>query len=192
MTAGSDKGLQAASATMSNLAVLCMKTERIDLAEQLIREALVTLEATVKRGPRYKGFIAQYLSNLANLHWEEMGRFEEAEQEYNEALNMWRQLVAANPAARYSLLETLENSGLMYREMERHDLSQRRYEEILTIERELAKIAPDPAPMVDALFELGLTHTMRQQFDEALRCYDEALALVRQEDGSYPATTSTC
>lgn len=186
MTAGSDKGLQAASATMSNLAVLCMKTERIDLAEQLIREALVTLEATVKRGPRYKGFIAQYLSNLANLHWEEMGRFEEAEQEYNEALNMWRQLVAANPAARYSLLETLENSGLMYREMERHDLSQRRYEEILTIERELAKIAPDPAPMVDALFELGLTHTMRQQFDEALRCYDEALALVRQEDGSYP------
>lgn len=186
MMADRDKGLQAAAGSMANLAVLYKKTDRIDLAEQLTREALAAQRATLKQGPRHQIADAQCLHNLANLHWEEMGRFEEAEQEYNEALKMQRRLAAANPAGRNALAKTLGSIGLMYRKMGRYDLARQRYEEALAINRELAKIDSDPVPEVDVLFQLGLVHTMQQQFDEAIRCYDEALALVRKEDGSYP------
>lgn len=186
MTDNDDRGVQAASTTIANLAVIYKKTNRIALAEQLIQEALSTQKAVVKRGPRHQIATAQYLHNLANLHWEDMGRFEEAEQEYNEALNMQRRLAAANPAGRYALVETLESSGLMYRKTGRYALSQQRYEEALAINRELAKIDQDPVPIIEDLFQLGLVHTMLQQFDEAIRYYDELLALARKEDGSYP------
>lgn len=183
--AESDKWLYAAGASRGNLAVVYRKTGRPDLAEQLTREALSALNAVVKQGPRHQSARAVCLHNLASLHWEEMGRFEEAEREYDEALKIRRRMAAANPAGRYDLIETLNASGLMYREMGRSNLAQKRYEEALTIERELAEIDSDPGAMIDILFQLGLIHTMEQQYDEAIRRYTEALSLIRNEDGGF-------
>lgn len=108
-----------------------------------------------------------------------MGPLKEAEQEYNEALNMASTGGGQSPL-RYSPAGNAQNSGRYTRENGHPDLLAAALRGILTIRRGW-RIA-DPRRWSTRCSDWDDTHTMRQPVRRARRCYDEeALALVRRE-----------
>lgn len=175
------------AALLIDLSALYRKMGLIDPAERTGREALALCREEVGRRAdmQSRTRFGLCLTNLANIHWEEMGRFDLAEPEYREALAVRRALAAENPACRHDLVHTLQCCACMYDRMQRYDRSLQLYTEALSLVRDLDRISPEPYPLFDLLFHLGVVHTMQGAREQAAAAYEEALRTVTTDGGGY-------
>ncbi len=87
--------------------------------------------------------VAMTLNNLANLH-SDLNRFEMAEKEYKEALEIRRKLAEANPDAFLpDVAMTLNNLAILHSDLNRFEVAEEEYMEALEIRRKLAEANPD-------------------------------------------------
>jgi tetratricopeptide (TPR) repeat protein len=135
--------------------------------------------------------LAAALSRRGNLDTEEK-RMDEALRQYEEALQIRRELAKQNPAGYLpDMATTLNNMGNLYRLQKRMDEARLYYEEALTIHRQLLQqnLEPYLPDMAMALNNLGFLERFQKQPDEAYPHFEEALRiygqLVRQNPDTY-------
>ena len=81
--------------------------------------------------------------NLGRLYWK-LGRFEEAEHAYLEALEIDKELANKNPDAyKPNVAMTQTGLGRLYDDLGRYEEAKQAYQEALEIEKELANKSPD-------------------------------------------------
>jgi tetratricopeptide (TPR) repeat protein len=124
---------------------------------------------------------ATTLNNLANLHaaTQQLAR---AEQEYTEALDLYRTLAAGNPQAYLPYVATtLNNLGLLHAATQQLARAEQEYTEALDIRRTLAAGNPQAylPDVAMTLNNLGLLHAATQQLARAEQEYTEALDIYR-------------
>ena len=132
--------------------------------------------------PWRKSDIATTLNNLAVLHMD-LTRYDEAEKEYKEALEIRRELAKNNRDAYIGdVAMTLNNLGNLHRALTRYEEAEKEYKEALEIRRELAKTNRDAyiADVATTLNNLGNLHSVLTRYDEAETEYKEALEIRRE------------
>ena len=129
------------------------------------------------------------LNNLAALH-SEKNEYETAEREYSEALGIYKDLAAANPAVYHPYVAmVLNNLANLHSEKNEHETAEREYSEALTIRRDLA--AANPAvyqpDMAMVLNNLANLHSKKNEYETAEREYSEALGIYKDLAATNPA-----
>ncbi len=118
----------------------------------------------------------------------DLGRPQEALAAIEEALGLWRELVAANPAHQPGLVMTLQNLGAGLRDLGRPQEALAATEEALALYRELAAANPAHQPeLAMTLQNLGIELRDLGRPQEALAATEEALALYRELAAANPA-----
>ena len=116
-----------------------------------------------------------------------LGRHQEALADDEEALALWRELAAANPAHQPDLATTLQSHGVSLRGLGRHQEALAGHEEALALYRELAAANPAHQPNLAnyAAKPRGQPADLGRH-QEALADEEEALALYRALAASNP------
>jgi len=118
----------------------------------------------------------------------DLGRHREALADKEEALTLWRELAAADPAHQPNLALTLQTCGLSLRDLGRHQEALANKEEALTLWRELAAANPAHQPnLANTLQTCGLSLRDLGRHQEALANKEEALTLYRELAAANPA-----
>ncbi len=133
----------------------------------------------IARGANIRAAEATTLNNLGILHREQQ-RPAAAQQAYEEALGVYRELARTNPAAyRPGVAMTLNNLGILRREQQRPAAAQQAFEEALGVYRELARTNPAAyrPDVAMTLNNLGVLHREQQRPAAARQAFEEALAL---------------
>ena len=135
--------------------------------------------------------VAVTLNHMENLNTGQK-RMNEARHQYEEALQIRRELSQQNPAAYLpDMATTLNNLGNLERLQGRTDEARKDYEEAVTIHRQLLQQGMDPYPpdMAMALNNLGFLERLQKQPEQAYPHFEEALQiyreLVRQSPDTY-------
>ena len=126
--------------------------------------------------------VAAEIDHLENLDTEQK-RMDEARHQYEEALQIRRELAQQKPAAYLpDMASTLNNLGNLERLQGRTDEARERYEEAVKIHRQLSQQGLDPYPpdMAMALNNLGFLERLQKQPDRAYPHFEEALKIYRQ------------
>ena len=129
-----------------------------------------------------KGNVATTLNNLGVLH-DDLNRHKEAEEEYKEALEIFRELAKDNPNAYMGkVADTVENLGILHNNLNCHKEAEEEYKEALKIRRELAKDNPNAymGKVADTVENLGVLHDDLNRHKEAEEEYKEALKIRRE------------
>ena len=132
--------------------------------------------------PWFKSNVAVALNNLAVLH-KYLTRFDEAEKEYEEALEIRRELAKTNRDAYIgNVATTLNNLGSLHDDLNRKDEAEKEYEEALEIRRELAETNRDAyiGDVALTLNNLAVLHYNLTCYDEAEKEFNEALEIRRE------------
>jgi tetratricopeptide (TPR) repeat protein len=117
-----------------------------------------------------------------------LARHREALAAREEALALWRDLAAANPAYQPDLAGALNNYGTSLRDLGRNREALAADEEALALYRDLAAANPARQPSVaGALNNYGTSLRDLGQNQEALAAFEEALALYRDLAAANPA-----
>jgi tetratricopeptide (TPR) repeat protein len=118
----------------------------------------------------------------------DLGRYQEALADFEEALALWRELAAANPAHQPNLARTLQNRGASLRDLGRHQGALADFEEALALWRELAAANPAHQPsLANTLQNRGASLRDLGRHQEALADDEEALVLWRELAAANPA-----
>ncbi|MBP5421513.1 MAG: tetratricopeptide repeat protein [Paludibacteraceae bacterium] len=152
------------------------------LAEDYYVKSLKECRERSKEDPLYKRHVAMTLNNLAVLH-SDCNRFEIAESEYREALEIRRKLAKDNPDAFLpDVATTLNNLGNLHRDLNRFEIAEVEYQEALEIRRKLAKDNPDAylPDVAMTLNNLAIQHSKLNRFEIAEVEYQEALEIRRK------------
>ncbi len=126
--------------------------------------------------------VAMVLNYLASLH-DDLNRKDEAEQEYQKALEIRRELAESNRDAYIVYVaETLNNLAILHDGLTHYDVAEREYLEALKIYRELAKNNRNACvgDVAKTLNNLAILHKNLIRYDEAEREYQEALKIYRE------------
>ncbi len=110
-------------------------------------------------------------------------RIDEAQRQYEEALQIRRELARQNPAAYLpDMANSLINLGNHERAQRRIDEARQHYEEALKIHRQLAGQNPDTylPYLAMTLNDLGILDGIQKRNDDARRHYEEALKFYQQ------------
>jgi parvulin-like peptidyl-prolyl isomerase len=117
-------------------------------------------------------------------------RMKEAEAAFQAALDIYRQLVKANPAAYQPYVaRTLNNLAILYRDTQRLKEAEAAYQEALDIRRQLAKANPAvyQPDVAETLSNLANLYSDTQRMTDAEGAYQEALDIYRQLAKTNPA-----
>ncbi len=118
----------------------------------------------------------------------DLGRHREALAAEEEALALWRDLAAANPAHQPNLANALTGYGASLRDLGRHREALAAFEEALVLWRDLAAANPAHQPdLANALTGYGASLRDLERHREALAAFEEALALYRDLAAANPA-----
>ena len=135
--------------------------------------------------------LANDLINLGNSHYRN-GHNEEAEREYDEALEIYRELVEQNPGAYWpDVAKTLNNLGILHSKNGHNEEAKRKYDEALKIYRKLERKSPGVyrPDVAGTLNNLGILHKNNDRYKEAECKYSKALKIYRelteQNSGAY-------
>ena len=153
------------------------------LAEKYYKNALdkYRKRAEANPSPWRKSYAATTLNNLAVLHYN-LTRYDEAEKEYKEALEIRRGLAKTNRDAYIgNVAQTLNNLANLHSDLTRYDEAEQEYKEALEIRRELAKTNRDAyiGNVARTLNSLAVLHKNLTHYDEAEKEYKEALEIYR-------------
>ena len=151
-------------------------------AESKYKESYNKYYVLAEEDNSYLPDLAITLNNLAVLH-DNTKRYKEAEEEFNEALTIRRQLAEQNPDAYLpDVAMTLNNLGLLHSDTNQLDKAEEEYNEALITYRQLSDKNPDAfLPYVaTTLNNLATLHSDTNQLDKAEEEYNEALAIRRK------------
>ena len=138
----------------------------------------------------YIGDVAITLNNLATLH-KNLNHHKEAEENYEEALNMYRKLSNINPDAYIGdVATTLNNLASLHDDLSRYFEAEEEYKEALEIRRRLATKKPAEyiSKVAMILNNLARLHHDLSRPEEAEKEYVEALHIYRQLAKDNPNT----
>ncbi len=136
---------------------------------------------------------------VLGMLYADLGRFEEAEHAYTEALEIYKELADKNTDAYKPEVATTQNNlGLLYADLGRFEEAETAYTEALEIRKELADQNPDeynPA-VASTQNNLGILYRKLGRFEEAETAYTEALEIRKKlaeknPDAYNPAVAST-
>jgi len=125
---------------------------------------------------------AMTLNNLAILH-SDQNNYDEALKEFEEALQIYRQLAETNPHAYLpDVAMTLNNLANLHKAQNNYDEALKEFEEALQIYRQLAETNPHAylPDVAMTLNNLAVLHKDQNNYDEALKEFEEALQIYRQ------------
>jgi len=127
--------------------------------------------------------LALTLNNFAALHYNISNHYDTAEDEYQEALDIYRKLAKDSPNAyKTYVATTLNNLGLMHFHFNQFAASENEYQEALEIRRELAKDNPDAylGDVAITLFNVALLMMQdERRINEAKQAAQESLELYK-------------
>ena len=168
--------------TLSNLAILYSRTQRIQKAEEAYGEALAAYRKLAEANPDANlPYVAATLNNLAILY-SGTQRIQKAEGAYEEALAAYRKLAEANPDAYLpDFAMILNNLANLYYDTQRIQKAEEAYGEALAIKRKLAEANPDAylPDVAMTLNNLAILYSATQRIQKAEGAYEEALAAYR-------------
>jgi tetratricopeptide (TPR) repeat protein len=133
---------------------------------------------------------AMTLNNLAVLH-SDQNNYEEALLEYEEALEIYRELAKVNPSTYLPYVAgTLNNLANLHSDQNNYEEALLEYEEALEIRKELAKVNPSTylPDVAMTLNNLANLHQAQNNYEEALLEYEEALEIRRKLAKVNPST----
>ena len=158
------------------------------LVGTLYDEALsIYRDLAVQNPEAFDSNVARTLNNLANLH-SEIRRFDTAEREYSEALEIYRRMAEKSLAYEGSVAGMLNNLANLHSEIRRFDTAEREYSEALEIYRRMAeKSLAYEGSVAGMLNNLAILHKNTQRFDTAEQEYSEALEIRRRMAEKSPA-----
>jgi len=169
---------------LSNLAGTYRQLGQYPSAEPLLRKALELRRrhAEGRAGDSYfGGFTAvplgQCLAQSAVLY-SEMGRYQEAEKLYEEALEIDR---AALGEQHPSFATTLMSMGQLQLLMGKHASAETLMRRAVDLKREM--LGPKSPAVAAALTNLGMLHTTTGHYDAAIAVLDEAIAIEKAANG---------
>ena len=99
------------------------------------------------------------------------GRLADAKRGWTEAVSLCR-----HTGSRHDLITTLKGLGQIERELQNGDAALALYEEAVT----LSLVAREPLLLAHTIRHLGDIHLDAERLELAERCYDEAVALYRE------------
>jgi tetratricopeptide (TPR) repeat protein len=117
--------------------------------------------------------VAAVLSSRA-LQLQSAGRLKEAEEHYEKSLRIWREL---GDDDNLNLADTYRGLGLLQRTMGNHEGAEASLREAVRLSRGLGK---PTLTLAETLYYLGDVLNNRARYDEALECFDEAIAIRRE------------
>jgi tetratricopeptide (TPR) repeat protein len=133
---------------------------------------------------------ATTLNNLGNLQTDK-NEYEKAEESYEEALRLYRELAATNPKT-YGpdVAMTLNNLGTLSRDKNEYEKAEESYEEALELYRELASTNPETyrPNLAMTLNNLGNLQSDKNEYEKAEESYEEALIIRRELADTNPQT----
>ena len=116
-----------------DLGVYLYKQRLFHLAEDYFIKSLKECRYRAKEDLSYVPYVATTLNNLANLH-RNLNRYELAEAEYLESLEIYRKLAQSNPDAHMpDVAMTLNNLAVLHRNLNRYELAESEYGERMGI-----------------------------------------------------------
>lgn len=129
----------------------------------------------------YIGYVATILNNLAVLHTD-LNRFDKAEVELKEALNIKQRLAVDCHEYIGDVAAALNNLAALHSRLNRLVEAEDEYAKVIEIYRELDKENQGMyiADVASALHNLAVLHSDLKQFDKAEAEYKEALAIGRR------------
>jgi len=167
---------------ISTFAFFLQKNNQITQAIPLYEEALAIYRKLNEEDKRHLLNIASALNNLGILY-SDKNKYKKAEQFYEEALDIIRQLAQVNPQTFLRDIGlTLNNLGLLYWNKNEYEKAEQACEEALTIYRQLAQVnsqtfLPD---LASTLSNLGILYSDKNKYKKAGQFYEEALDIRRQ------------
>ena len=153
-------------------------------AEMRLREALVVIDALIKRQPENQDYIRLHGMLLADMGdaQRDQGKYSQAREAYEKALNVAKQQGDPRPqAVALAQLGALALKQLDYAE------ARPRYTEVLELFRALG----EPTMEAGAWHNLGIVAQEQQEWAEAERYYRESLT-IRERLGDWALATTTC
>ena len=136
------------------------------------------------------GDIAATLNNLAILDRDQK-RMEAARKEFEEALEIRRELAQKNPDTYLpDVADALNNLANLDADQDRHEAARKGYEEALEIRRELAQKNPDSylPDVAGTLNNLAILDAAQNRQEAARKGYEEALKVRRELAQKNPDT----
>ena len=136
-------------------------------AEQLITDKLATESEMSAQAD---------LQCLLGAVYYQTGRMEQAEQVYQQAATIYRNLQQQT-----DLAAACNNLGVLYRALQREQDAEQAYGEAISIYRQLAEKQPENLPtLATYLNNLGNLYSAGQQLAQAIAVYQEAIGIIRQ------------
>lgn len=152
------------------------------LAEDYYLQVLEQYRGRAKISSSYKRDVATTLNNLAALHYF-LNQYTTAENEYLEALDIFRKLAEDNPDVyKGDVASTLNNLGALHKDLNQYTTAEKEYQEALNIFRKLAKENPDVylGNVAMTLNNLGNLHSDLNQYADAEKEHQEALEIRKE------------
>ncbi|HZK60521.1 MAG TPA: tetratricopeptide repeat protein, partial [Anaerovoracaceae bacterium] len=139
------------------------------------------------------------ISGTLGILYRNLQRFEEAEKEYDEALEIYKKLAVKSPdACLPDVAMTQNNLANLYSDLKRFEEAEKAYNEALEIYKKLAVKSPDAYLPDMAMTQNNLAVLFRnlQRFEEAEKAYNEALEIrkklvVKSPDAYLPDVAMT-
>jgi len=132
--------------------------------------------------------VASTLNDLAILH-QITNRYEAAEKEYIEALQIYRELASANPVVyRPGVARTLNNLAVLHRNTNKYEAAEKENIEALAIYQELESANPVVyrPDVARTLNNLAVLHIETNEYEAAEKEYIEALQIYRELASTNP------
>ena len=151
-------------------------------AERYLESSLKLSRDLIKSDYSFVTYVAQSLNNLANLY-SDTQRYSDAEQMYEESLEIYRKLSKDNPQVYESdVAMALNNLANLYKNIQRYSDAEQMYEESLEIRRKLAKDNPQvyESDVAMALYNLASLYKNIQRYSDAEQMYVESLEIYRK------------
>lgn len=131
--------------------------------------------------PEYFEFVASTLNILGCLHYQTRC-FDKAEQEFGEALEIYRRSAEGIlDASDSDVADTLNNLGCLHYQTQYFDKAEQEFGEALEIRRRLAESDPDifDRDVAETLNRLAALHSNTRRFEKVEQEYKEALEIRR-------------
>jgi len=154
--------------------------DALKIERQLVE--LPEMRSAIFMGQPLLAVLAKTLANIALID-KEQNQPDEARPLYEEALQIYRDLVQQNPGEyEPKLVETLMNLGFVEGSEKQLDKAYSHFQKAMEIDRRLAQQDPDHylPDMASILLNLGNLETARNHPDNARQHFEEALKIYRQ------------
>ena len=152
-------------------------------AEKLYWRCLERYQLLEKENPQsHLADIARTLNRLGHLH-SVNNEYQKAEEKYNEALEIRKNLAAENPKVAYlaDIAATLNNLAGLHLTLKEYSKASEKYEESLKIYRKLVAENPDYlADFALTLNNLAIVHEEIKEYPQALKEHEESLEIRRK------------